>query len=55
MILFVLVSFQKRRTTTWMTCSGSIPSTGNPFTSTILSPACSNPAHMIQIKMRLKL
>lgn len=27
----------------WITCSGSSPSTGTPFTSTNLSPAYSNP------------
>lgn len=32
-------------TTIWMTCSGSIPSTGNPLTSTTLSPAWSRPPH----------
>lgn len=30
-------------TTSWMTCSGSIPPTEKPFTSTILSPAWSRP------------
>lgn len=30
-------------TTRWMTCSGSIPPTEKPFTSTILSPVWSRP------------
>lgn len=33
-----------------MTCSGSSPSTGTPFTSTSLSPAYSNPT----VKTRMK-
>lgn len=33
-----------------MTCSGSSPSTGTPFTSTSLSPAYSNPTMKTNMK-----
>lgn len=40
-----LRSWPRLLTTIWMTCSGSIPSTGKPLTSTTLSPAWSSPTH----------